>query len=464
MGDAPRRFLAFLFLNVISWQSILGTVLVLHARALGIDTARVGLLNSFMYFASVLALVTKPLAERIGSKRLLMTGWTLRNILVAPIILSPWVYARWGSAGAALLLGVTTGLFCVTRALASIAWSSWLHEIVPASNLARFYSAETILTRLLTVGFGVMAFFFLGANPHVWRFAAIAACGVTAGLVSIRLLARVPGGAPAAIADEVPWYTGFPEALRDRVFITFLGCLLLSSFVFAGQGLLLTLLLRERLGFGAGTILLLTSLGSLLTLVTTMRWRRIADTHSSPVTITATTLLMCICLAAMTPLCFGHTPRFCIVALCLLVPVAETGAYVAGTRAFMLRMNPRHRHTYNAVWSSSMALSGGISSLLVGWLVRSGAAVPFACVASGYALLMLLAAVLIIRLPENGATFRTLHTRLFHPQQNLRSMVRILWYVLRPGHARTEIGAEQGTSHVQQETDNAKIHLKRVLK
>ena len=138
LGDAPRRFLTFLFLNVISWQSVIGTVLVLHARALGIDTAYVGVLNSFMYFASVLGLATKPLAERIGSKRLLITGWTMRNILVAPIVLSPWVYTRWGAHGAMILLSVTTGLFCITRALAGIAWSSWLHEIVPADHLARF--------------------------------------------------------------------------------------------------------------------------------------------------------------------------------------------------------------------------------------------------------------------------------------------------------------------------------------
>lgn len=441
LEDGPRRFLTFLFLNVICWQSLLGTVLVLHARALGIDTARVGLLNSFIYFASVLSIATKPLAERIGSKRLLMTGWTLRNILVAPIVLSPWVYARWGSEGAMLLLAITTGLFCLTRALAGIAWSSWIHEIVPSNNLARFYSAESIMTRILAVTFGVLAFFFLGKKPDLWRFAAIAACGVIAGLLSIRVLARVPGGAPVAEVRNTPWHAGFPEALRDRVFMPFLGCMLLGSFVFAGQGLLFTLLLRERLGLGPGPILLLTSIGSLLTIITTMRWRRVADSHSGPIAIAATTLLMVFCLAGMVPLCFGHVSWVYLLPLCLLIPVAETGAYVAGTRAFMLRMNPRHRHTYNAVWSSAMALSGGISSLLVGWLVRNGTALPFALVAVAYALIMLLAAILIIRLPENGITYHALRTRLFDPRHSLRGIFRILWYVMRPGRARTELGA-----------------------
>jgi len=384
-----------------------------------------------MFFASVLGLITKPLAERIGSKRLLMTGWTLRNILVTPLILSPWIYARWGSAGAMVLLTAATGLFCITRALAGIAWSSWIHEIVPAGSLARFYSAETIMSRLLTVAFGVLAFFFLGRNPRLWRFAAIAAGGIVAGLLSIRFLARVPGGRPVAtVVGNAPWYSGFDAALKDRLFMQFMGCLMLSSFVFAGQGLLFTLLLRERLGLGPGPILLLTSLGSLLTIITTMRWRRVADTHSSPATIATATLLMTLCLAAMVPLCCGRVSLAYVLPLCLLIPVAETGAYVAGTRAFMLRMNPSHRHTYNAVWGAGMAIGGGVSSLLVGWFVRSGAATPFALVATGLALLMLLASALIIRLPENGVTCRELRTRLFDPSHTLRSIVCIWWYIL----------------------------------
>ncbi len=440
LGDAPKRFLAFLFLNIISWQSVIGTVLVLHARALQIDTAYVGVLNSFMYFAGALGLLTKYLAERIGSKRLLMTGWAMRNILVAPIVFAPWVYTRWGAHGAMILLSVTTGLFCLTRAFAGIAWSSWLHEIVPADNLARFYTLETILTRVLYVAFGILSFFFLGASPRLWKFAAIAAIGVLAGLLSIRLLARVPGGGPTPLADKAERPAGFATALRDTGLLPFVGCIMIGTFVLSGQTLLFTLLLRERLGLGPGPILLLTSLGSLLTVVTSMRWRRVADSHSSPTTIAATTLLLSLCLAAMAPFCFGGMPIACVLLLCLLIPVSETGFYVAATRAYMLRMDPQNRHTYNAIWAAGGAVAGGCSSVLVGWLVRSGDAMPFALVAIGYALLMLLASTLILRLPENGRTYRDLRTRLFDPRRPLRSIVRIWWYILRPGHADQDIG------------------------
>lgn len=433
LGEGPRRFLAFLFLNVISWQSIVGTVLILHARALGIDSASVGVLNSLAFFASVLGIATKPLAERIGSKRLLMTGWTMRNILVAPLALSPWVYLRWGTSGAMILLSATVGLFCITRAFAGIAWSSWIHEIVPSESLARFYSIETIMTRLLGVTFGVICFFFLGSQPQLWRFSVIAACGVIAGLMSIRSIARVPGGQPPAMTSGTAWHHGFEIALRDRIFARFLGCMMLCTFVMAGEALLLTLLLRDRVGLGAGTILLFMSMGSLVTVFTTLRWRRIADTHSSPTSIAAATLLMSFCLLAMIPLCFGFEARGYAIALCLLVAVAETGTYVSSTRAYMLRMNPNYRHAYNALWAAALAVAGGISSLLVGWSIHWGTSTPFAIVAMGYALLMLATTFCFLRLPEGAVTCKTLSTHLFNPHRPIRSLVRIWGYVLRPG-------------------------------
>lgn len=442
LGDGPRRFLAFLFLNVVSWQSLVGTVLVLHARALGIDTARVGILNSFIYFAGVLGLVTKPLAERVGSRRLLMAGWTMRNVLVAPVILTPWVFARWGLPSATLLLGATTLLFCMTRSMAGIAWSSWQHEIIPPAHLARFYTLETILTRLLNVCFGVMAFFVLGHNPPLWRFAAVAAVGVTAGLLSIRTLARVPGGKPAPPAVLAqPWHHGFGAALHDRPFMGLLTCAAIGSFATAGEGLLLTLLLRDRLQLGPGTILLVISLGSALTLVTTIRWRRLADTHGGPVTMAAATLLLATCLLAMAPLGVWRAPLIYAAAICLVIPVAESGNYVATTRSYMLRMNARHRHAYNAIWSAGVACGGGCSSLLVGWCLRGGTALHFTLVAAGYALLMIATARLLMRLSENGQRGRDVRTQLFDPSRPARSFSRIWGYVLHPGATSHDIGA-----------------------
>jgi hypothetical protein len=55
MAPSTHHFLVFIVFNVLCWQSLM------------------------------LALVMKPVAERVGSKRLLMSGWTVRNIVIAPV-------------------------------------------------------------------------------------------------------------------------------------------------------------------------------------------------------------------------------------------------------------------------------------------------------------------------------------------------------------------------------------------
>lgn len=430
LGDGPRRFLAFLFFNVLSWQALIGTVLVLHARALGIDAARVGLLNSIMFFTSVLGLATKPLAERIGSRRLLMGGWTLRNIVVAPIVLTPWVHARWGADGAMLLLGSATLLFCATRALAGIAWSSWQHEIVPPAHLARYYTLETMLTRLLTAAFGLLAFFTLGHHPPPWRFSAIAAGGVVAGLLSVRVLARVPGGGPPpGDGTPRPWHHGFGALLRDRPFLRLMGCLAVAAFAQAALGLFLPLLLRDRLSLGPGPILFVTTLGSCLTLITSPRWRRVADALGSPITLTATLLLLALCFLGLAPLGVWRLPLLYLLPLCLLLPMAEAGLYVASARALMLHMDARHRHAYNAVWGAAMALCGGSASLLSGWLLRRNAGGAYALLALGGGVLLLLAAYLASRLREGDIVRRAIRRGLFAPRRPWHSLLRIWGYV-----------------------------------
>lgn len=401
LDRGPRRFLVFLFFNVISWQCIIGPVLVLHARAAGIDRATVGVLNSILFFAGILGLLTKPLAERFGSKRLLMTGWTVRNLVVLPIVLTPWVYARYGTPGAARLLFATAGLFCITRAMAGIAWSSWLHEIVPPNQLGRFFAAETILTRLLSVMTGVVCFVVLGRNPPLWRFAALASFGVAAGLVSIRLLRRVPGGEPPRREDGTPAMPGgFGLVLRDRAFMRFLGCTALFGFVFAGQALLVTLLLRDRLLLGPGLILLLVSSGSAVTIATTASWRRLADRQGSPRAMALAGSLMVLGLAIAACLRPGHAPLALIMLLCALVPVAESGSYVATSRGYMLRMRPELRHVTNAVWSAGTAFGGGVSSVLMGFWLRHGELAHFRIAAWSYAGIMLMGVWWTLHTPE----------------------------------------------------------------
>jgi MFS family permease len=439
MAPGAQRFLAFLFLNVLSWQCLIGTVMVLHARALGISRGAVGLLFSLLYFAGCLGVITKPLAERFGSKRVLMAGWTARNLLVLPIVLTPVVFHYGGRGPAAILLFATISLFCITRSMAGIAWSSWLHEIVPPFQLGRFYTLETVMTRLLTVVFGLIAFVVLGRNPPLWRFAAIAAAGVAFGLISLQLLRRVPGGLPVAGSRGGGVRGGYRLVFRDRMFMGFLLCSTLFGVVYTGLALLVTLTLRDQLGIGAGTILLLTSCGNVLAMFTTPRWQRIADRHGSPVVMAANGLLIVLCLGVLGSLRAGRAPLPLLALACALIPIAESGNYMAVSRGFMLRMRPRVRHAYNAVWSALTQIFYGASAVFLGFWLQAGTPSHFRGAAWGYALLMLAAIWIALHLPVPQRDSPGEPSLVYDPSHPFRSLGHMLRYVLRPARSVTHL-------------------------
>jgi MFS family permease len=439
MPDGARRFLAFLFLNVLSWQCLIGTVMVLHARALGIGRGAVGLLFSLLYFAGCLGVITKPLAEHYGSKRVLMAGWTARNLLVLPIVLTPVVFHYGGRGPAAVLLFATISLFCITRSMAGIAWSSWLHEIVPTYQLGRFYTLETVMTRLLTVVFGILAFLVLGRQPPLWRFAAIAAAGVAFGLFSLRLLRRVPGGEPVAGSRRGLTRGGYRLVFRDRMFMGFLFCSTLFGMIYTGLTLLVALTLRDQLGIGAGTILLLTSFGNVLAMFTTPRWQRVADRHGSPVVMAANGLLIVLCLGVLGSLRAGRAPLPLLALACALIPIAESGNYMAVSRGFMLRMRPRVRHAYNAVWSAGTQVFYGASAVFLGFWLQAGTPSHFRGAAWGYALLMLAAMWIALHLPVPRRDSSRGASPVYDPAHPLRSLGQVLRYVLRPARSVTHL-------------------------
>jgi hypothetical protein len=147
-------------------------------------------------------------------------------------------------------------------------------------------------------------------------------------------------------------------------------------------------------------------------------------------------------MAGMAPLSLGRAPWPYVLLLCLLISVAESGGYVAGARAYMIQMDARYRHAYNAVWSAGISLGCGVASVLAGFFVRGGGAGSYILASSANALLMVVAAAGFIRLHEQGHCYDTLQTALFHPRRVLPGVVRIWGYVLRPGPSVVKIGAD----------------------
>ncbi len=274
----------------------------------------------------------------------------------------------------------------------------------------------------------------------------------------MRALRGVPGGGPAE-HRTVTHASGYGEVLRDRALMGFLGCAVWMGFVYVGQGLLVLLFLRDQLLLGPGLILLLTTFGNLLAVPASTRWRRIADRHGSAVVMAAAGLLTAGCLVAVACLGCGHAPLLAVAAVCALLPVAESGHYVASSRGYMLRMKPELRHVTNAVWSACGAVPAGLSSVAMGFWLRGGTTAHYVTAALGYALIMLGGILVCVRLRGPIADHNQGPSSVHDPARPVGGLVRVLAYVLRPGpsvavielsalaHGATAPGPRQGSGN-----------------
>ena len=427
-------FLGFIALNMLSCAALIDQMLVLHARALGIGTGWVGVLNALLPFAMMVSIFMTGTARRLGSKRLLVSGWTMRNIMITPIVLTPLAFAWWGTHGAAIVLFAGVAMFCFVRAVTGIGWSSWLHEIVAEENRGFYFTVESVVARGVGILFGVAVFLFFSSQPALWKFSVMSAFGVASGLASIWFLVRVPGGAPEPDTSTQPRSSRdeYRRVLGDRSFCSFLVLMLAGTFVGAAQALVFILFMRDHMGLPPGLIMLIGAIASAVAMCTVHRWTRIADSHGSPVTMAAAGFLIVAGLSLLGCAGHGRPGVWFIGFLAAVLSVGGSGFFVTGARGFLHRIDPMMRHAYVAVWNTATALFAGTASILAGILVRGGSHQAFTLTALGLALLMAAACVALLRLPERGVDFEAYDYELFDPGQPVLSILRMYGYVFKP--------------------------------
>ena len=142
LDPAPRRFLAFSFFNTLSWQCIIGPVLVLFGRHLDMPAAWVGLVTAMVPFSCMVVVLTNTLVLRAGPKRLMLWTWFFRNLLAASIFFLPYALHRWGREAAWLVFLGSTAAFCLARSVGVGGWFPWLHEVVPQRQRGIYFSSE----------------------------------------------------------------------------------------------------------------------------------------------------------------------------------------------------------------------------------------------------------------------------------------------------------------------------------
>jgi hypothetical protein len=158
-GPEPQAFPpgltnAYLFaaLNALSFQMVLSSPMVLYARTLGASATVLGILAGMMPLLVIFQIPAASCINRIGYKRFVLGGWSVRVLFIFGMALVPLsVVFLDASARLALMLLLLSG-FNLSRGIPSCAWLPWITDLVPPAVHGKYLARDAAVTNLASFG------------------------------------------------------------------------------------------------------------------------------------------------------------------------------------------------------------------------------------------------------------------------------------------------------------------------
>lgn len=432
LDSPPRRFLIYVAINVVSWQNIVGPAMILLARKIDMPESLVGLMLSFLPFTSLLLLFTLPLVVQMGPKRVMLWAWFLRNVLCCLVFLLPLALATGSKPLAWAVLTISILGFCIMRAFGAGGWLPWLHEIVPVSQRAVYFSTETSITQLINVAVLLIQAWLLAVDdPGIPRFLLIFGIGILMGFVSLIWMQRIPGGAGEQDVDAHIGLRAYFRAGKDHHFLVFL---LITTFALSGlvwYGAAYIMYLRDHLAVRDSMTMTITSLGSLGILFTVGSWARFTEASGSGLAMAKTLIGHT---SAPLMMLFAGTHAFgnSIIATgsVILACVFSAAFNVAINRAMLNQVPDHDRIGYTALWTVSTALALGITPVAAGFLIEHYSLWGFRlCFLFSAASTVSGALLSVFYIHDTGREGKK-WVHLLNPALPLRTIGRILWITI----------------------------------
>ncbi|MBU0481974.1 MAG: hypothetical protein KKG47_12820 [Proteobacteria bacterium] len=444
LTPAPRAFLFFSLVNLASWQCVVGQVLILFARSLEMPADLVGLLISFIPVSMLLVVMSIPAVELFGPKKLLITCWLLRNLLISTVFFIPAVTLHYGQQAAWVVLLLAVLTFSLVRAFGVGAWYPWLHEIVPRENFADYFNSETILVQGANILLAVLISWILAHFGGISSFFMVYGIGVATGFVSVGMLLLMPGGrqSPKLAGDERR-YDSFYKAFGDKPYRHFIIVisLALSSLMWVGSSSVMYL--RDIMLFTDGTIMLITALGGIAVALSVSSWSSRAERKGGNRVMAGMLLLHAVATILWFFLIPGSRFGFILAVLAMVGSmVFSISLSTVAARTMLGLVKNEGRTGYTSLWILGVSLANGIPPILAGQLIDHAGILGFRICFAISIFLGVAVSLLLNYLPEEGPLPDLPYPEaLARPLQPVRWMGRLAWISLGFGN-RSE--AEHG--------------------
>ncbi|MDR0376623.1 MAG: MFS transporter [Spirochaetaceae bacterium] len=263
LAKARDAYNIFNIFNSLSWQFLVGTIIILLAMRLNASSTVIGLINAMVYMAFFFLPLGKILAGKISLVKIYGTAWILRALGMSPVLLVPAaVSAGRADIGVGLiLLGVF--IFHASRGVGMIANNPVL-DLMAAGPDRGGYMTQVQIINSATVMFASFAIAMaLGREPPLFLYSVIIALGIAGGVMSGAMALKFPDPGANDERRSTSFFGIFREAFSRPPIKHFIIVLVQVIFVSGIARAFITVYAREVFSQGDGMVSLYSVFGGM---------------------------------------------------------------------------------------------------------------------------------------------------------------------------------------------------------
>ncbi len=367
--------------SVFCLTTVFGSIFLLFLTELGFSKHIIGLLLALFPFCGLMAPFISGFVEYFGNKRTFLLCYGIRKLVIASLMLLPWIMNRFGETHAIYLLIGVVVVFAILRAIGETAYYPWMKECIPDRVRGKYSATVNVfcgIASLITISFAGK---IIGRAGGIEKYTFLIGIGCIAGILSVYLMKFVPGGEPHRTKRKTMLLSGEAlEPLKDRNFLYFLTAV--GTALFGATLMVFTpLFVKEKLGIVPGGVVLLDNATIMGSLFLSFLWGWMADRYGGrPVIVLTLSIYSCVSLGWLTLSRSNPSVAVFVAILYFFSGGTINGRAVGDTRVLYSGILPEEGTVYyTSIHYAWMGLVGGLSPLIAGYILKklSGFSIMF---------------------------------------------------------------------------------------
>ncbi|MDR2247570.1 MAG: MFS transporter [Treponema sp.] len=249
--------------NSLSWQFLVGTIIILLAMRLNASSTIIGLINAMVYMSFFFLPVGKILSRKISIIKIYGAAWIFRAVGMSPILMVPAAVSagRLDIGVGLIILGVF--IFHASRGIGMVANNPVLDLMAAGPDRGSYMTQIQIINSAVAMFSSFAIAMVLGRDPPLFLYAIIITVGIAGGVASGVMVLKFPEPETDSETRGTSFFGIFHEAFSRPPIKHFIIVLVQVIFVSGIARAFITVYAREAFSQGDGMVSLYSVFGGM---------------------------------------------------------------------------------------------------------------------------------------------------------------------------------------------------------